>query len=81
MGVTAAPSKRTARSVKAAASPPKKPKTGFEFKPRTALAPRAANGLSPEMAGVLNVMLADIDQRLAEIGRETDGLLASYNLA
>jgi hypothetical protein len=44
-------------------------------------APPAANGLSPELEGVFDLMLADIDHRLAKIGRDTDELLALYNLA
>ncbi len=44
-------------------------------------APPAANGLSPELDWVFDMMLADIDLRLANIGRDTDERLARYNLA
>ncbi len=40
----------------------------------------SADAFSPEMQTVVDVMLADIDRRLAEVQREADELLAHYNL-
>lgn len=37
--------------------------------------------LQAEQDAIFGLMLADIDQRLANISRHTDGLLAGYNLA
>lgn len=74
----ATPDKQAARLRTALALPKKKAASAPK---RQAAAAPAENELSPEMEAVFDLMLADIDQRLVEIGRNTDGLLASYNLA
>jgi hypothetical protein len=61
-----------------------KPAAGAEAavagrKPSAALP--AASRLSPELEDVFELMLADIDLRLAKIGHDTAELLARYNLA